>query len=77
MRTLEKVALFWDVDRQTLDEERHADFIIKLVLNFGDREDARWILARYGAERVAHVVDTARDIDPKSRSFWTAHLLHA
>lgn len=77
MRTLEKVALFWDVDRQTLDEERHADFIIKRVLNFGDLEDARWALGRYGSERIARVVSTARDLDPKSRSFWAAHLSHA
>lgn len=77
MKTLEKVALFWDVDRAALDEEKHAEFIIRRVLALGDLDDIRWAEACYGPERLAECAACARDLDPRSRNFWTRHFSHA
>ncbi|NBV76858.1 hypothetical protein EBR66_01700 [bacterium] len=77
MKTLEKVSLFWDVDRATLGTEAHADFIIRRVLMFGDLEDVKWVVGQYGVEKVRDVAQTARDLDSRSRAFWTAHFAHA
>lgn len=38
MRALNKT-LFWDVDFNDLDYKKHADFIIKRVLLYGDKSD--------------------------------------
>ncbi|MEK7509554.1 MAG: hypothetical protein AAB605_02465 [Patescibacteria group bacterium] len=73
MKTLEKVALFWDVDHATLDEEQHADFIIRRVLARGDIDDVRWAFSRYGNERVAAAARTARDFDARTAHFWKTH----
>ena len=72
MSTLDK-KLFWDIDSATLDEEAHAPFIIRRVLSRGDLPDVKWILQRYGKERVASIATTARDLDQKSRNFWTQY----
>lgn len=75
MKTLEKVALFWDVDRTRLDEDQNADFIIRRILRFGDIADVRWATIRYGAERLASLAEHSRDLDERSRNFWTTHFV--
>lgn len=75
METLEKVALFWDVDRTQLDQEQHADFIMRRVLHYGDVTDVQWATKRYGATRLASVVENARDLDARSRNFWNVHFV--
>ena len=77
MKTFQKIALFWDVDRDLLDETEHADFIIRRVLSFGDTDDVRWMVARYGTEKVSSVLAHARDLDSKSQSFWHTHFTYA
>jgi len=77
METLQKVALFWDVDRTTLDPVQHADFIIRRVLAQGDLDDAQFILQRYGEGKVKDVLLSMRGLDKKSLNFWTNRLLYA
>ena len=73
METLQKVALFWDVDRAKLDADQSADFIIRRVLARGDIDDVHWVFSRYGKERVAAVARAARDFDSRSAHFWKTH----
>jgi len=39
--------LFWDVPLSSLAIDRHRDFILARVLEFGDREAVRWVLRTY------------------------------
>lgn len=64
-------SLFWDVDAKELDEKEHAPFIIRRVLSRGDVPDVRWILKRYGRDTVASAARSDRDLDDRSRNFWT------
>lgn len=64
-------SLFWDVDPITIDEVAHAPFIIRRVLARGDMADVRFILGRYGTGTVADVARSSRDLDDRSRNFWT------
>jgi hypothetical protein len=43
---------FWDVDRQALDYEANARFVIENVMNYGLWADILEILRYYGHERV-------------------------
>jgi len=70
METLDKVSLFWDVDRTTLDLHKHARFIVRRILEFGDLDDLQWALEQYGREYIASVAASARGLDPKSANFW-------
>ena len=44
--------LFWDVDVSTLDLERHSDYILPGVLEFGGIDEVRWAMAVYGMDGI-------------------------
>ncbi|HLC69654.1 MAG TPA: hypothetical protein VJH75_01255 [Patescibacteria group bacterium] len=39
--------LFWDVDPKTIDEKKHARYIIERVLDFGNDKEVRWVYHNY------------------------------
>lgn len=61
-------SLFWDVPQP--DEDKHQRFIIERVLGFGNEEDFRNAIRRYGRKEMADVVVRSRNLDKKSKSFW-------
>lgn len=70
MKTLDKVALFWDVDKATLDIKEHANFIIDRILAYGDLDDVAWARKTFGDEALTRRTATSRVLNNKSRSFW-------
>lgn len=72
MSTLEKVALFWDVDPNTIELEKHAPFVVDRVLALGDLDDIAWVRTTYGDAVLKERVLQSRTLDAKSRSFWCA-----
>lgn len=64
--------LFWDVDAMQLDEEKHKQFIIQRVLQYGLMED--WIVLRQSIqiEEIAGIAANIKDLDDKSCSFISA-----
>ncbi len=69
MKVIDKNYLFWDVE--SLDEERHASFIIERVLDRGRLEDFRWLKKRYGEQKIKEVLRSRLfRLDKRSASFW-------
>jgi excisionase family DNA binding protein len=66
--------VLWDVDPKTVDEDVHARFLIERILEGGDDEQVRWMLARYPREQVAAVVTSSRGLSHKSARAWEALL---
>jgi len=63
--------LLWDVDVRTLDEERYAGYVIERFLELGDLDEVRWLMERYGAERVRGFVrDAGHRLTPRAASLW-------
>ncbi len=64
-------SLFWDVDPKTIDEKKHARYIIERILDFGIDEEVHWLFRRYPREKIAAVLRLPRSqVDPKSRALW-------
>lgn len=63
--------LFWDIDFKSLDNEKHADFIIKRVLVSGDVGDYEFIKKQYGLDRIKSVAKKIDFPDKKSLNFWS------
>ncbi|MDY0078522.1 MAG: hypothetical protein RBR87_14740 [Bacteroidales bacterium] len=61
--------LFWDVNKSTLDMEKHRAYIIKQVLEYGLLEDWKLIKKYYGIARIAQIAITFRELDAKTLSF--------
>jgi len=75
METLKKQSLFWDVDLESLDPQKHKKFIVKRILERGDLEDFLWAKVFYGLETIRQVFQKYADrLDAKSRVFWAINL---
>lgn len=63
-------SLFWDVDLRNLDIEKHEDFIIARVLEYGNIDDLKWLFQTYSRSKIQKVLTNTRAISPKSAYFW-------
>jgi len=64
--------LFWDVNEDELDMERHREFIVGRVLDYGFIEDWRLIRDYYSLEGVAEIAKNVPSLMPKSLAFIAA-----
>jgi hypothetical protein len=69
-------ALFWERLAEEPDPDRHEEYIAIRVLEVGDEAAVRWLLGRYGAERVGRVVTSGR-LRTYDATFWRRVLLDA
>ncbi|MFW5805452.1 MAG: DUF6922 domain-containing protein [Bacteroidales bacterium] len=61
--------LFWDVDVESLDLEKHKVFIIRRAMEYGKSNDWHLLKARYSMDEIKDAIITARSMDPKVISF--------
>lgn len=61
--------LFWDVNIQDIDLEKHASYVVQRVLEYGLLQD--WMLLRsyYGLSRIAEEAMLLRSLEPRALSF--------
>ena len=61
--------LFWDVAADTVDPERHASWLVRRVLEYGDWPDWQALVAYYGFNRLKVIVTEIRTLQPKALAF--------
>ena len=61
--------LFWDVDQETLDMDRHAKYVVGRVLDVGTLQDWRLLCRRYTLSGILAVARQLRSLDEKSLAF--------
>ncbi len=61
--------LFWDMNYDALDEQKHKVYIVQQVLNFGTLDEFRAILGFYGYQDIVDAVKQAGYFDPKTFAF--------
>lgn len=55
-------ALFWDVDYNTLDWQKYADWVVVRVIERGDIDDIRQVRRYYGDDVVKNALLNAKSI---------------
>lgn len=55
--------LFWDVRKEDVDFDEHAQYIIKRVLEYGLLEDWNLIRQYYGLSKIVEVAKELRDLE--------------
>lgn len=60
---------FWDVNIDTLDREKHKQYIISRMFNFGDDEAIKWVQEEYTDEEIENVARNSRNFTKKSAEF--------
>lgn len=63
-------SLFWDVDPKTIDKEKHAQYIIERILDFGNDEEVRWMWSNYDHHLIREIVLTSRVLHDQTRVLW-------
>ena len=63
--------LFWDVE--IIDIDRHADYVIARVLNFGDEKDLKNLRELYSDDRLIRVIKNRRALLPITGRFWSVY----
>lgn len=69
-------SLFWEGLSEEPDPDRHGEYIAIRVLEVGDEAAVRWLLDRYGAQRVRRVVTSGR-LRSRAAWFWRRVLVDA
>ena len=64
--------LFWDIDVEELDMDKHKEFIVERVLDYGLMNDWLIIKKYYSLEKLAEIAKNVRCLMPKSLSFIAA-----
>ena len=64
--------LFWDVDRESIDFDSHAPYVVKRVLEYGKWSDWKLLVSIYGIPRITAIAKNLRSLDTKSLSFIAA-----
>ena len=61
--------LFWDVRAEEIDFEKHAAWLARRVLEYGDWPDWQQLVVYYGKERLAGIVTGIRSLQPRALAF--------
>lgn len=61
--------LFWDIDPDALDIEKHSKFIIRRVLQYGSFDDWNSIKKIFGLNKIVSTAKMIKDLDKKTASF--------
>jgi hypothetical protein len=66
-------ALFWDVDPQTVDPQKHSAFIVERVITLGTMEDFIIIKSHYGKSKIKRIVENLRYLNDRDLNFCSVY----
>ena len=64
--------LFWAVDKDSIDLEANAPYVVRRVLELGQLNDWNLLMSWYGIQRIASIAQNLRTLEPKALSFISA-----
>jgi hypothetical protein len=59
---------FWDCDFNEINMEKYQFFITERLLNYGNEQTLKWLLARINKIDLENVVKKSRNLDKKTLS---------
>ncbi|MBN2777742.1 MAG: hypothetical protein JXR36_08870 [Bacteroidales bacterium] len=68
------INLFWDIDIQSLDYQKHLAFIIARVLDYGTLQDWKELIRYYPKDQIKDAALQIRSLFPKSLNFIALYL---
>jgi len=67
--------LFWEADVSSIDIDLRKKYIIERILEYGNKPEFQWMMARYTINEIKEVLQNSRVLSEKSVSFWREVLL--
>ena len=63
-------SLFWDTDPSKIDTEKHAQYIVEKILDFGNDEEVKWLWNFYDKPFLVNVVQKSRSLRTETKKLW-------
>jgi hypothetical protein len=64
--------LFWEVDPDAIDLERHRDYVLERVMVRGNWQAMRWLVRTFSVSDLAAFLARKADrLPPRERAFWS------
>lgn len=64
--------LFWDVDPDAVDLDRHRDYVLERVMARGTWDAMRWLRATYDTREIADFLGRKGGrLTPRDRAYWS------
>ena len=64
------VKYFWDVEFDQLDLQKNRIYILRRILEYGDKKSVNWMLKKFDRSEIKNVLASSRDFSQKSANFW-------
>lgn len=64
---------FWDVNPDTLDNNRHQQFIVERLLEYGDLDSIDWLNNNFPKSTITQVIKTSKRISPKTGNYFAIY----
>ncbi|MEO8087162.1 MAG: hypothetical protein ABI763_10105 [Bacteroidota bacterium] len=61
--------VFWDVNFNELDEDKHSDFIIARIFQYGLLEDLKIVLQKFSDDQIKQALRAQRGLDKYTVDF--------
>lgn len=58
------------MDPKTIDQKKHAKYIIERIMDFGNDDEVRWMWKTYSRRLLRSVAGKSRVLRPRTRSLW-------
>jgi ribonuclease HI len=70
--------LFWDVEPDAVEIERHRDYVMERIMTRGTWEAMRWLRSTYSKREMADFLARKADrLPPRDRAYWALVAGHA
>lgn len=67
-------ALFWDTNPRKIDPQKHAQYIIERVADFGRDSEVRWVWKYYDKSLLRKIISKSRCLRVDTKNLWQALL---
>lgn len=61
---------FWDVNFLDLDKDKYAYFIIRRLLEEGNKKSIQWMRDTYELDKIKEVIYHSKSLSGRSANFW-------
>lgn len=61
---------FWDVKFEDIDQDRRRVYILKRILEYGDKEAVHWMWKNFKKSEIKYTLTNFRGYSQKSANFW-------
>ena len=67
-------SIFWDIEADAVDQDKHVDFVIERVLELGSLASVKDLMLVFSSDRIVEVIRRSRRISRKTARFWAIRL---